>query len=119
MPPFCQVNPEKRLVSVKFCKKVTARDIEQYAASLRANSLFNADFSEIVDLREVEDLDLSAEEFIRLADEVAPFSLQARRAFVVGNSVQHHAARLHKILRTQRNFEIFYSLAEAEGWINP
>ena len=115
--PNYVLDPEKRLVSVKFGKKVTASDIERYAAALRVNPLFDPDFSEIVDLSEVEELDLQADEFIRLADEVDPFSLQAKRAFVVRNSVQNHAARMHKILRTQRNFEIFRSVGEAELWI--
>jgi hypothetical protein len=111
------VDANRRLVSVKFGKKVTVADIEGYAAALRANPLFNPDFSEIVDLSHVEELDLKAEEFIRLADEVDPFSLQAKRAFIVRNSVQAHAARMHKILRTQRNFSIFHSAEEAEKWI--
>jgi hypothetical protein len=111
------LDPEKKYVSVRFHKKVTVRDIEKYAASLRANSLFHPDFSEIVDLSEVEELDLNAEEFIRLADEVDPFSVAAKRAFVVRNEIQHHAARMHKILRTQRNFSIFRSLEDARRWL--
>jgi hypothetical protein len=111
------LDPKKRYVSVRFQKKVRARDIESYAASLRANPLFDPDFSEVVDLSEVEELDLNAEEFIRLADEVDPFSLQAKRAFVVRNEIQHHAARMHKILRTQRNFSIFQSLEDARQWL--
>jgi hypothetical protein len=111
------LNPTRRLISVKFRRKVQARDIERYASSLRAHPQFDPEFSEIVDLSEVEEVDLQADEFIRLADEVDPFSLKAKRAFVARNSVQTHAARMHKILRTQRNFEIFRSLAEAERWI--
>jgi len=115
--PDYVLDPEKRLVSVKFRMKVSASDIEKYAASLRANPLFESDFSEIVDMSEVEDLDLNADEFIRLADEIDPFSLQARRAFVVRNKVQNHAARMHKILRSQRNFLIFHSVEAARRWI--
>jgi hypothetical protein len=111
-----QLDPRKRYVSVKFKKKVTVLDIEKYAASLRANPLFDPDFSEIVDLSEVEEIDLKAEEFIRLADEIDPFSLQAKRAFVVRNEIQHHAARMHKILRTQRDFSIFRSPEAARRW---
>jgi hypothetical protein len=111
------LDPRKRFVSVRFHKKVTAIDIERYAASLRANPAFDPDFSEIVDMSEVEELDLKAEEFIRLADKVDPFSVQAKRAFVVHNETQHHAARIHKILRTQRNFSIFWSLEDARRWI--
>jgi len=115
--PQFSVDPGKRLVSVKFRKKVTVRAIETYAALLRTDPSFKPDFSEIVDMTEVEELDLKPEEFIRLADEVDPFSLQARRAFVVHNEVQHHAARMHKILRTQRNFSIFRSIKDAHRWL--
>jgi hypothetical protein len=115
--PDYVVDQERRLVFVKFRKKVTVDAIAEYAAALRAHPLFDPHFSEIVNLSEVEELDLQADEFIRLADEVDPFSLQAKRAFVVRNAVQSHAARMHKILRTQRNFEIFRSVGEAERWI--
>jgi hypothetical protein len=111
------VDPEKRLVSVKFGRKLTVTDIENYAASLRANPQFDPDFSEIADLSEVEELDLQPDEFIRLADKIDPFSLQAKRAFVARTAVQSHAARMHKILRTQRDFSIFRSVEEAEAWI--
>jgi hypothetical protein len=112
------LNREKRLVSVKFKRKVTASDIEQYAVLLRADPLFDPNFSEIVDLSDVEELDLQGDDFIRLADEVDPFSLEAKRAFVACNAVQSHAARMHKILRTQRNFEIFQSVRQAEQWVS-
>jgi hypothetical protein len=116
-PPSYQVDSKKKLVSVKFLRKVTASDIENYARALRMDPRFHPDFSEIADLREVEELDLSPDEFIRLADSIDPFSLEAKRAFVVGNEVQHHAARMHKILRAQRNFEIFRSMETAQQWL--
>ena len=113
---FC-VDAEQRLVVVRFAKTVTARDIEQYAAQLRAHPAFRSDFSEIADITAVDKLELRAEEFLQLADEVDPFSREAKRAFVARDSVQAHAARMHKILRTQRSFEIFRSFDEAEQWI--
>ena len=112
------VDSQRQLVVVRFAKTLTAGDIERYAAQLRESRSFHPGFSEIADLRDVEKLDLKAEEFIRLADKVDPFSYEAKRAFVVRNSVQAHAARMHKILRTQRSFEIFYSHEEAEQWIS-
>jgi hypothetical protein len=111
------VDPEKRQVIVKFGKKVSVGDIEDYAAGLVANPEFRRDFSEIVDLREVEELSLQAKDFLRLADEVDPFSPQAKRAFIVRNAVQSHAARMHKILRAPRSIEVFHTLEEAELWI--
>ncbi len=115
--PDYVLNTQKRLVWVKFRSRVTVKDIERYAASLRMNPLFRPDFSEIVDMSEVEELELKAEEFIRLADEIDPFSEQALRAFVVRDEVQKHAARMHQILRAPRNFSIFDSIEDARRWI--
>jgi len=111
------VDPGRKLVTVKFGKKLTVADIERYSRHLRVNPSFQPDYCEIVDLSEVEELDLQADDFLKLADKIDPFSPQAKRAFVVRNSVQNHAARMHKVLRTQRNIEIFNSVEEAERWI--
>ena len=113
----CVVDPARRLVTVKFGKKVTFDDIERYAKRLLLNPSFHSDYSEIVDLTGVEELDLQADEFLKLADKVDPFSPVAKRAFVVRTLVQSHAARMHKVLRTQRNIEIFRSVEEAERWV--
>lgn len=117
MPAHHVVDSKQKLVVVKFAKKLTARDIERYATLLRANPSFQPGFSEIVDLSDVTEIDLQADDFLRLADETDPFSYDAKRAFVARTSVQNHAARMHKILRTQRNIEIFGTIAEAERWI--
>ena len=111
------VDPAKKLISVKFGKKLTVGDIERYAKWLQSSPSFNPDYAEIVDLTQVEEVSLQADEFLRLADQVDPFSPGAKRAFVVQNSTQNHAARMHKVLRMQRNIEIFRSLEEAERWI--
>jgi hypothetical protein len=68
-------------------------------------------------LTQVEEVTLQADDFLRLADQIDPFSPDAKRAFVVQNSVQNHAARMHRVLRMQRNIEIFRSLEEAQRWI--
>ncbi len=111
------IDPERRLVRVRFGKKLTFEDIGRYANSLLANPSFRPNYSEVVDLREVEELDLQADEFLKLADKIDPFSPTAKRAFVVRTSTQNHAARMHKVLRTQRNIEIFHSVEEAERWV--
>jgi hypothetical protein len=115
--PEYEVDVVRRLVSVKFRGEVTIREIEKYAASLRTDPLFQPDFSEIVDMSDVVELHLSAEELMHLANEVDPFSAKAKRAFVVRDEVQSHAARMHKILRTQPNISVFRSVGEARRWI--
>ena len=111
------VDSERHLVIVTFGKKLTLQDIQQYAQRLLTNPLFDASFSEIVDLTQVEEVDLQGDDFLKLADKVDPFSDQAKRAFVARNSVQNHAARLHKVLGTGRRIHIFRSMEEAEQWI--
>jgi hypothetical protein len=111
------VDAQRRRVVVKFGHKLTPEDLGRYANLLRSNPKFDPTFSEIVDLRQVEELDFQADDFLKLADVVDPFSLQAKRAFVVSTAIQHHAARMHRILRTQRNIEIFHSLEDAERWL--
>jgi hypothetical protein len=44
-------------------KTVTLADIRRYTEQLRAHPKFDASFSEIIDLREVEDLALKAADF--------------------------------------------------------
>lgn len=112
-----QIDSERKRVSARFGKKVTINDVVGYTRLLRSDPRFRADFSELVDLREVEILDLEAEDFMALADEADPFSPDARRAFIVNNSTQEHAIRMHRILRTQTNIKTFQSLKEAEAWM--
>jgi len=111
------VYPGKKLVMVKFGNYLGVRDIERYAILLKADPQFRADFAEIVDLTAVEQLDLQADDFMKLADHVDPFAVDARRAFVARTSMQQHAARMHKILRSKQNIEIFSSVAAAERWV--
>jgi hypothetical protein len=111
------VDSQRQLVIVKFGTKLTVGSVEQYAVTLRADRSFRPGFSEIADLSKVQEVDLQADEFIKLADQIDPFSPDAKRAFVARNSVQKHAARMHKILRSQRNIEIFDTLEKAIQWI--
>ena len=111
------IDVERRLVRVRFGETVSGEEIAAYVKALRSHPDFRPTFAEIVDLREVTEFDLQAEDFLRLADHIDPFSNEAKRAFVARSSVQKHAARMHKILRAQRNIALFNSIEEAEHWI--
>jgi len=116
-PVEYEIDAPRRMVIVRFGKMLKFADIVRYTDGLRADPSFQPSFAEIADLSEVEELDLQADEFLRLADEIDPFLPGARRAFVARTSVQTHAARMHKILRTQRSIEIFDSVEKAKRWI--
>jgi hypothetical protein len=111
------VDSKRRLVIAKFGERLTAADIQSYVQNLCNHPSFNASFSEIADISGLKELPLEASDFLDLADRTDPFSLGSKRAFVAQTSLQIHAAQMHKILRNQRNFEIFKTLKEAEDWI--
>ena len=117
IPVRFTIDSSRRLVIAKFGGHLTAADIQTYAKDLRQHPSFHSSFSEIADISSVEELPLEAPDFLRLADSVDPFSVESKRAFVARTSSQKHAARMHKILRSQRNFEIFQTLEEATRWI--
>ena len=111
------IDKDRRLVVVKFEGDVTVQEIAKYVESLVAHPDFDPTFSEITDLRGVQSFDLQANDFLTLADQIDPFSLTAKRAFVVRTSLQNQAARMHKFLRPHRTIEIFESVAQAEEWL--
>ena len=112
------IDKDRRLVVVKFEGSVTVQEIAQYVESLVAHPDFDPSFSEITDLRAVEHFDLQANDFLILADQIDPFSLTARRAFVVRTSAQNQVARMHKFLRPHRTIDIFESVTQAEEWLS-
>jgi hypothetical protein len=118
LPAQHVIDVERKRVVVTFGSRLTVEDIARYTRLLQANAAFHPSFCEIVDLRQVEQLDLKADDFLQLADQIDPFSPDTKRAFVVQTSVQEHAARMHKVLRAPRNIRIFRSLEEADRWMS-
>lgn len=112
------VSVEDHVVLVKFGKQLSIREVEHYVVALSCDPLFDASFSEIVDLSAVEDLQVNPEEALALADLVDPFEAGSKRAFVAQTEVKVHAARLHQILRNdEENIRIFSSSDGAMAWI--
>src|SRR5215831_5852956 len=114
---YFSIDKDRRLVVVKFEGSVTVQEIARYVEGLVAHPDFDASFSGITDLRAVEHFDLQANDVLTLADQIDPFSLTARRAFVVRTSAQNQVARLHKLLRPHRTIDNFESVAQAEEWL--
>ncbi len=82
----------------------------------------DASFSEIVDLTEVTQLNLSGDD-IRLVAQKSPFSLSSRRAFVVpDNDAVLGLVRMYETLRElqgETGIQIFRTLDEALCWVAP
>lgn len=113
-----KVTAEKRLVTVKFGKRLAEADLRNYIAALRSNPRFAPSFSEIIDLSAVEEVDLRGEEMMKLADQVDPYSPYSKRAFVVQNALQSHQVKMYRILRASGDkIRTFQSVDAAERWI--
>jgi len=112
------ISPQERLVSVSFSGYLSVGDVHEYVDALRGDPSFKSDFNEIVDLTAVAELELDPDQALKLADIVDPFAPGVKRAFVARTRFQHHAARLHQILRSDEgNIRIFPSLDEAKKWV--
>jgi len=112
------IDAARRLVRVRFAKKLRFSDIESYVQALRADPRFNPRFSELVDLRGVEEVALSSQHQIKLADQVDPFAPTSKRAFVVRSQEHSNAAHIHRMLRPESSsIRVFFSTDEAENWI--
>jgi len=113
-----KLSPRKRLVSARFGRQLSFHDVQSYARSLSDDPRFDPGFSEIVDLRDVEDLAINPKETMKLADLADPFRTGAKRAFVARTDLQMRAARMHQLLRNDEvNIRIFQSIKDAEEWI--
>ena len=114
------INPERRLVSAKLVGLLDFRGLETYALSLRSDPRFDSKFGELMDIRGCVQVEMQPEEALRLADELDPFSRESRRALVVHNEFQMHAARMHQLLLSGRKpISIFWSMEEATRWVSP
>jgi hypothetical protein len=112
------IDLDSRFVLVKFTGTITFQDIRDYAVNLRADPQFRPTFSEVVDLRSVEEVELSPRQAMNLADAVDPFAPESRRAFVVQSQAQIHAAHIHRILRPEGgNILVSFSMEEAKRWM--
>ena len=112
------IDLNKRIVTATFGGILTADVLCQYTKLLRQDPKFSASLSEIADITEVQEIQLSGEQLIRLADSIDPFSRAAKRAFIVRNAMQGHEARMYGILRLSRErIRAFHSCSEAERWI--
>jgi len=76
-----RIDADHGRVYVRFAGKLTSDLIARYADGLGKNRSFEPGWTDIVDLRGVEEIEINAEETIALADQIDPFSLGSRRAF--------------------------------------
>jgi hypothetical protein len=112
------IDRRKGIVFMRLKGKLMAADIQSYTRALREDPHFVPALSEIVDLREVDDLEITPAEAISLADTADPFAMTSLRAFVSRDVSQTNVARMHQMLRSPaKTIRIFDNVEAAEQWI--
>jgi len=112
------VDPRQHLVTVKFDGPVSLNDLETYMHRLRTHPAFDATFSELVDLTEVESSQLDYKAASLVARTMDPFSPLARRAFVAPRMVIFGIIRMYQLIRDDEiNTRVFRDMQEARAWL--
>jgi hypothetical protein len=89
-----------------------------HARALASDPRFDQSFQQLIDLREVTDLDFPSSTIRSLA-QMSPWGFGARRAVVVGTDVAFGMARMYQILREPdgEDVRIFRGVEPALEWL--
>jgi hypothetical protein len=120
MPITYHIDTNKEVVFSIASGDVAEAEAIAHQESLRADPRFQAHFRQIVDLRKVTGVDISADAILRLAVN-NPFAEGVFRAIVVvPNTVLFGALRKFDLLASDRNvneFRIFFEMNDARRWL--
>jgi hypothetical protein len=112
------IDLEREVVFSRVWGTLTDEHVMSHAASLKEDPRFDSEFSQILDLRELSDLQVTSPG-IRKVAHVVPFRPDARRAFIVGTG---EAERLSRVLWAYTEagvdqYTLFRDLPPAMEWV--
>ena len=118
MPCAYTIDLARSLVLSRGWGVVTDRDFLAHVRALTANPRFARGFRQLVDLRDVTDIQVTAStvrEMVRLN----PFGASAQRAVVVTSDVVFGMARMYQILSDESpdELQIFRKMDDALQWL--
>jgi hypothetical protein len=123
MPIQIAIDPERRLINTRVSGRVTAPELLRYYKALYADPDFEPGMSEIFDLSDVTEIDISTEE-------LRGFSLTTsvnnshggpcKLAIVAPTPVTFGMARMYELMQpaSLNEIRVHHALAEAEAWVN-
>ena len=94
MPYSYFIDLDRNVVFSRIWGTLTDDDVAAHAMSLNADPRFDPELNQVIDMRDLSDLQVTSQGVRRLA-ELVPFRPDARRAFVVGTG---QAAELSRVL---------------------
>ena len=118
MPCGYTIDLARSLVLSRGWDIVTDRELLAHVRALTIDPRFARDFSQLVDLRDVTDVEVTAS-CIREMVRLNPFGAGARRAVVVTNDVVFGMTRMYQILSDESpdELQIFRKVDDALQWL--
>jgi hypothetical protein len=112
------IDQDLKLVKVKFQQKITLQDLKSYLQQLRSDPRFNTNYSELVDLTDVNQSEINFKMASDLARSADPFSHNSRRAFAAPNAAVFGTTRMYQMIRQdEENIRCFRTMEQAKTWL--
>jgi len=118
MPASYRIDVARRLVLSRAWGVFTAQDLYGHYTALSADPVFDPSFSQLVDLRDVEQVDMEPSVIRRHALERL-FAAGAQRALVTSSDVAYELARMYgtSAAYVPQNVRVFREMPDAEQWL--
>ncbi len=114
-----KIDKKRRLVLSSGDGVLTKADLLGHMDQLSNDPDFDPDFSQVLNFRQINGLELGPEDVRQLAQRNI-FSPRSRRAFVVKDDLQFGLARMfeiHRELKGETGIRVFRTFDEAMDWI--
>jgi len=119
MPQAYRIDRKNRLVISKAWGVCTAFDVMEFREQVLHDDDFDPNFCQLVDVSQVTDVDLTANE-IRMLAEMSPFSPESRRALVATTPLVFGFLRMFETwrsLRGEKYIRVFHNRNDAMAWL--
>src|SRR5258708_25504158 len=119
MPATYEIDKQRQLVITTGLGKLTLADALAHQQELLKDPDFDPSFSQIMDLTQITEFALEANDIRRLA-QTTIFSRESRRAIIASSDLVYGFGRIFEILREivgENGIRVFRDLDEAIDWI--
>jgi|SRR5689334_16277827 len=116
MPARYEIDKERRLVITTVWGPLTLADALAHQHSLGKDPDFDPSFSQVMDLTQITQYDVDANDIFKLA-QTSAFSSASRRAIIVKDDLGYGMGRMFEILREMRaKSEFAFSAIARKPW---
>ena len=118
MPFDYQLDPDNGVLLGRVWGVWTLQDVDEFRERAASDPDFSAETSQLVDLTEVTDIEMSVRDALMLGRST-PLGSHARRAYVAPSDLVFGTLRAYQVTadETHSHTRVFRSLAEAQAWL--